>query len=201
MGKADKRKQEILDATAKLYEAENYKDINIQKIAAATSMSRPSIYNYFETKEEIFLALLEEQYLCWTAELEKLLAQDLLGKTDFLADRIAASLEQRPLMLKLIANNIADFEDNSRIENIVHFKKAYGATLDIVDKLLLATKPDWTEQEREEIIYSFFPYLYGLHPYTVATSKQVQGLKTAKVDFHFHSVYELTYNLLKKLLH
>ena len=201
MGKADKRAQEILTATAKLYEEELYKDINIQKIAAATSMSRPSIYNYFETKEEIFLSLLEEQYLCWTAELEKLLAQGLLGKTDFLADRIATSLEQRPLMLKLIANNIADFEDNSRTENIVSFKKAYGGTLDIVDKLLVAVNPDWTRQEREEIIYSFFPYLYGLYPYTAATGKQVQGLKAAKVDFHFYSVYELSYNLLRKLLH
>ncbi|MBQ7671297.1 MAG: TetR/AcrR family transcriptional regulator, partial [Clostridia bacterium] len=51
------REEEILNACEKLYERMNFKEITIKEIGAETSFSRPSIYNYFQTKEEIFLKL------------------------------------------------------------------------------------------------------------------------------------------------
>ena len=51
------RKEEIIAACEKLYQTMSFKEITIQEIAKFTSFTRPSIYNYFETKEEIFLAL------------------------------------------------------------------------------------------------------------------------------------------------
>lgn len=54
------RKEEIINACEMLYQTMNFKDITIKEIGNVTSFSRTSIYNYFETKEEIFLALLKE---------------------------------------------------------------------------------------------------------------------------------------------
>ena len=45
------RKDEIITACAKLYETMSFKEITIKEIAAYTSFTRPSIYNYFQTKE------------------------------------------------------------------------------------------------------------------------------------------------------
>ena len=42
-----------------------FKDITIRDIGARTSFTRTSIYNYFQTKEEIFLALLQREYEAW----------------------------------------------------------------------------------------------------------------------------------------
>lgn len=56
----DVRKEEIINACEKLYENNNFKDITIKSIGEKTTFSRTSIYNYFQTKEEIFLALLKE---------------------------------------------------------------------------------------------------------------------------------------------
>ena len=56
------RKEEIIQACAKLNETMSFKEITIKEIGAATSFTRTSIYNYFETKEEIFLALLQREY-------------------------------------------------------------------------------------------------------------------------------------------
>ena len=53
------RKEEIINACAQLYETMNFKDITLKEIGKKTSFSRTSIYNYFQTKEEIFLALLQ----------------------------------------------------------------------------------------------------------------------------------------------
>ena len=67
------RRGEIVNACALLYETMGFKEITIKDIAAATSFTRTSIYNYFQTKEEIFLALLQREHEAWTADLEAIL--------------------------------------------------------------------------------------------------------------------------------
>ena len=51
-------REEIIDACAELYSTMPYCEVTMKKIAEKTTFSRPSIYNYFETMGEIFLALL-----------------------------------------------------------------------------------------------------------------------------------------------
>ena len=50
------RKEEIIDACASLYETKSFRDITIRDIGEKTSFTRTSIYNYYHSKEEIFLA-------------------------------------------------------------------------------------------------------------------------------------------------
>ncbi|HIX72218.1 MAG TPA: TetR/AcrR family transcriptional regulator, partial [Candidatus Anaerobutyricum stercoripullorum] len=68
------RKNEIIQACASLYETMGFKDITIRDIGEKTSFTRTSIYNYFQTKEEIFLALLQQEYEMWTEDLQALAA-------------------------------------------------------------------------------------------------------------------------------
>ena len=65
----DKRREEIMDACDKLYEEKGFQDITIKDISAETNFSRPSIYNYFRSKEEIFLGLLTREYEEWNHSL------------------------------------------------------------------------------------------------------------------------------------
>ena len=48
------RREEIVNACEKLYGTMSFKDITIREIGNEVPFSRPTIYNYFETKEEIF---------------------------------------------------------------------------------------------------------------------------------------------------
>ena len=66
------RRQEIIDVCAALYETHSFKEISILEISRATSFTRTSIYNYFQTKEEIFLALLEQEYARWCDDMTHL---------------------------------------------------------------------------------------------------------------------------------
>lgn len=70
------RRNEIIEACAKLYQTMSFKDITIKEIGGATSFTRTSIYNYFQTKEEIFLALLEQEYELWVAELQSIMDEN-----------------------------------------------------------------------------------------------------------------------------
>ena len=61
-GLAEARREEIIAACEKLYKTVSFKNITLKDIGKATTFTRTSIYNYFQTKEEIFLALLQKEY-------------------------------------------------------------------------------------------------------------------------------------------
>ena len=65
------RREEIVNACETLYQTMSFKDITLKEIGNVTSFSRPTIYNYFQTKEEIFLALYEKEYGRWNEALIK----------------------------------------------------------------------------------------------------------------------------------
>jgi len=67
------RKEEIINACEELYKTMSFKEITIKEIGEATSFTRTSIYNYFQTKEEIFLALLQREYELWIADLREIM--------------------------------------------------------------------------------------------------------------------------------
>ena len=130
------RRGEIVDACRKLYESMSFKEITLKEIGQQTSFTRTSIYNYFETKEEIFLALFQREYELFAADLDSLCLREDALSLDALASELARALERRPLMLKLLSMNLYDMEANSRMERLVEFKTAYGASKDSLDRCL-----------------------------------------------------------------
>lgn len=194
------RRDEIIDACAQLYETMNFKDITLKEIGKVTSFNRTSIYNYFDTKEEIFLALMQREYEAWSKELNDLVEKNDRMTRDELAKALAHSLEGRERLLKLLSMNHFDMEENSRYENLVEFKKAYGTSIKAVRSCLDKFCTEMTDVEKKEFLYAYFPFMYGIYPYAVVTDKQKKAMADAGVDFAYYSVYELTYNCLKKLL-
>lgn len=193
------RKEEIISACKTLYKKLSFKDITIMKIAEYTTFSRASIYNYFETKEEIFLVILQKEYELWVADLDDMTDKSSMTR-DEIAKALADSLEKRKLLLKLMSMNHYDMEENSREERLYEFKVAYGASLKAVDRLLQKFCTDMDEASRKTFIYSFFPFIYGIYPYTVVTEKQKTAMEKAGVGYTYYSIGELAYTCAKKLL-
>jgi hypothetical protein len=54
--------------------------------------------------------------------------------------------------------------------------------------------------QRQNVIYVFFPFMFGIYPYTSVTEKQKTAMDDAGIGFIYHTVYELTYNCLTSLL-
>ena len=194
------RREVIINACEKLYQTMSFKEITLKEIGNEVPFSRPTIYNYFQTKEEIFLALFEREYDRWNESLTEILhrADSMSGKK--LAAAIASSLEERPQLLKLLAMNNYDMEANSRAERLVSFKQAYGKSMALVRELLKKYCPKMKATEIETFIYTFFPFMFGIYPYTEVTEKQKAAMKEAGVNYTYQSVYELTYNCLIHLL-
>ena len=194
------RREEIINACETLYQTRSFKEITLKDIGSATSFSRPTIYNYFETKEEIFLALFRREYDRWNEDLSRIWRENEHLSREQLADRIAASLEKRGQLLKLLAMNNYDMERSSRQELLTDFKQAYGESMRSMDRILKKFCPEMTESDRQEFIYIFFPYMFGIHPYTSVTDKQRRAMEDAGVGFVYQSAYQLICTCLRKLL-
>lgn len=194
------RKEEIINACAKLYETMGFKDITIRDIGAETSFTRTSIYNYFQTKEEIFLALLQREHECWIADVKEMMMENDTMSVEEFADALARSLEKRGCMLKLMSMNLYDMEGCSRMENLVEFKKVFSGAINAIVQCLEKFFPSMAADDIQGFIYAFFPFLFGVYPYTTATEKQKEAMRIANVYHVPYSIYEITKPFVEKML-
>lgn len=178
----------------------SFKEITLKEIGKETSFGRTSIYNYFQTKEEIFLAILKREYDLWSEQVNEATKAKETMTNDEIAHTLASTLEKRPQLLKILSMNHYDLEQNSRMEQLTDFKVSYKKTLEAVNALLSKFREDMDEEEREQFIYSFFPFMFGIYPYTVITEKQKQSMRMAGVEFKQCSLYELTFDAAKRML-
>ncbi len=195
-----RKREEIINACEQLYQTMSFREITLKEIGNITSFSRPTIYNYFETKEEIFLALFQREYDRWNNDLTAILeGNGELTKAE-LSDKIAASLAGRTQLLKLLSMNNYDMEANSRQELLTTFKQSYGRSMHLMCMLLEKFCPDMSVAEIQDFIYTFYPFMFGIYPYTAVTEKQKIAMKKAGINYVYQTVYELTYSCLIRLL-
>ena len=194
------RREEIISACEQLYQTMSFKEITLRDIAGATSFTRTSIYNYFQTKEEIFLALMQKEYERWVEELDAMADAYTTLSAEAFASALAHTLEKRGMLLKLLSMNHFDMEDNSRPECLREFKLAYGASIEAVRRCLIKFFPGMNALAQRDFLYAFFPFLYGLYPYTTVSAKQRQAMSEAGLDFVYMSVFDMARNCVRALL-
>ena len=195
----DRRREEIMDACERLYETIGFQSITIKNISTETSFSRPSIYNYFQTKEEIFLGLLTREYMKWNDALRSIIGRNTNMDADALARALAKSMEERKTLLKISAMNLYEIEENSRDELLVEYKKTFKDSIQLFDECL-KKHLGVSEQKSEQIRYAFFPYMYGIYPYAYPTDKQISAMDEVKLSHLDVTIYEMTYQFLKLIL-
>ena len=196
----EKRPYEIIAACRKLYDRMPMKDITVKDISLEADVSRPTIYNYFKTKEEIFLALLEDEYRLWGKALENILGgKDGLSPMDF-ADAIAASLEGRDRLLKILSLNLYEIEDNSSLECLISFKKQFQSVSEYLKTALGKFFPTLSQAERHDFVYELFFFMYGIYPYIHPTDKQQAAMKAVGMEASNTTATEMTRKYIMDLL-
>ena len=56
----DERRRQLLDAGAALFAANSFEEISMRQIAEAAGVSKPLLYHYFASKDELFIAAVTE---------------------------------------------------------------------------------------------------------------------------------------------
>lgn len=196
----EKRKNEILDACEKIYRTQGFYEVTIKEISTEISLTRPAIYHYFETKEEILLGLLDREYEEWCGELEELIVPAKAMNQVELSARMARTLENKETLLRILNMNLFEIEQNSRVERLAEFKKLFQRSIMAMSEILKAYKPDVTDLECKEFYETFSAFLFGVFPFTVHTEKQLEAMRLANVTVNEPSIYEMVYRCLLRLI-
>ncbi|MGH7808031.1 MAG: TetR/AcrR family transcriptional regulator [Thermodesulfobacteriota bacterium] len=73
--KSSGRKEEIIKITAQLFSEKSYHDVTMEEIAEKVGVAKGTIYLYFESKEKLYLEILEDRYEAIESLLEKEIAK------------------------------------------------------------------------------------------------------------------------------
>ena len=125
--------------------------------------------------------------------------QESLSAAKF-SELLARTLEKRGCMLKLMSMNLYDMEGNSRLENLVAFKKVYAQGMRSLTCCLEKFFPAMTAGDIRDFLYAIFPFLLGVYPYTCHTDKQKEAMELAHVDYVYYSIYEIVKSFVAKML-
>ena len=196
----ENRKQEIVDACETIYKERGFTAVNIKEISTATSFTRPAIYSYFETKDEILLALLNREYTKWIASLKEAEQQIKQGDRENTASLIAHTLDGREILLRIQNMNLFEMEINCRVEKLAEFKVLYRTAVETLTRIAQAYSPHSTEKEISRFCMSFSSFLFGVYPFVYHTEKQLKAMEIAHVPHSETTIYEMTYECLLKLL-
>jgi AcrR family transcriptional regulator len=122
------RREDILYAAMKLFGSKPIESISMDEIAQFSGIAKGTLYLYFRTKEEVFLALLQRSYAQWLDRFDAWLEGE--GSAATAAEWIARSLSLEKRLLRLLAALHGSFEQNLEADAVREFKSWQAQRLD-----------------------------------------------------------------------
>lgn len=169
--KKEVRKDAIRAAAADLFAQKGYDSISLENIAAAAGFTRPNLYRYYRSKEDLFLEIIETD-LCEAQEnlattfggidAEQTMngsprggvatapdASSPLSPDGTNAPRITAFVERwltlfsdHPRMLKLLPHVAMSIERNAQADRVRSFKRVVASFVDAATPFVLRWFPE-----------------------------------------------------------
>jgi AcrR family transcriptional regulator len=174
------RQEEIISACSAIYEEQGYEAVNFKSISERTTFTRPSIYNYYSTKEEVFLDLMKRSYSDWGDELEKGFSGQVMSRKEF-CRFLTDTLEHRERMLELLGVHLNVIEVNSSLEKLTEFKMTYKHVSEIMAAGIEKTFSQTPEDLRRFFATAFACYMHGLYGFSHPTDKQIAAMKANNI--------------------
>jgi AcrR family transcriptional regulator len=184
------RRQAILTIARVLFEETPFQALTMAQVADRAGLAKGTLYLYFKSKEELFLALLEDELAEWFHALDRTLAAQPAGlPPGRLAGLIRRSLESRPLLLRLLGILHAVLEQNVEPERVLAFKRMLLAAMATTGAELERVLPHLTEGQGMHLIVRANALVVGLQqvampsPMVAAAMREDPALAVFELDF------------------
>lgn len=136
------RRADILRVAMQRFASTSYDALSMADIAAETGVAKGTLYLYFRSKEELFLALYEQELDDWFDELDHALtSQQGAGSIEGLLQLVSESIAGRPAFLRLIAILHTVLERNVDHATALRFKTRLRERILHTGKLLEQNLP------------------------------------------------------------
>ena len=146
------RQDAILGAARDLARRDGVRNVSLADIASRVGIHKSALLRYFETREQIFLELTAAAWREWVQALHGALDQAERGRADLVADVVARSFGDRPLLCDLIAHTPLNLERNVSAEAARRYKLTSLGAVHEAAALVQQVLPALTAEEALEFI-------------------------------------------------
>jgi AcrR family transcriptional regulator len=183
------RRQAILDAAAAMLAESSVTEISLRELSRRVGLAKSNVLRYFETREEVFLELLDRAAREWLADLAARLAEG--GKenpVDRVAGVVADSLVDRPLLCELISVTAGVLERNISVDVARRFKLATADISVLLAGMVREHLPGLAEPAASQFVAAALVIVAGLWPFAhptdaVRTAIEELGLDVPHLEF------------------
>ena len=196
------KRQVILNAAMQMFKNTSYSEVTMAAVALKAKLAKGTLFLYFPTKEEMFLALMEEQLIEWfdtvDFELDSLKAKSSISK---IASLVADSLQERIEFTRLLAIHSTILEQNVSYESIFKHKQIILQKLAGTGARLERSLPFLKTGEGAHVILQCQALVVGLWHLTDPSPiahKVIEKEGLSAFDLDFNSEFQ---NILTSLLY
>lgn len=182
------RRQAILSAAAALLLQHPERLASVQDVALQSGLAKGTMYLYFRTKEEIYLAVHEQQTHQFFDTLEALVARERSRPSlKRLTRNVVEAIRQHPSFLPL-AIQCPEFERNADLDVVAHCKAGIGARLQQIGAAMEITYPRLKKGDGARLLIRSYGLMLGLWQLTAPTPVRERLLERADL-----AVFRLDY--------
>lgn len=192
------RQQDIMNACETLFCTRTYDDVNMKNISEITSIARPTIYNYYQCKEEILLDLLKRCCLSWNQELCATLDNTRYMNKEEYCQFLSESLDGHDLLLTLLSIYQPILEKSARPERLSLFLSDIAPLYQTIQESTSRYFPMAMERQKKTFLTLFKALLCGIYPITHPSDAEIKALKQMDSSY---SVPDFQDKMLESLLY
>ena len=194
------RQEEIINACYLLYKNGKYDDITFGNISKMTSISRPSIYNYYITREEILLDVLEKEYFKWYENFKKQFNENIRLNKSELKELLINSFNKFDTFLRLLSIQYSIIEKNCSFEKLTQFKMNTQSILKSIEIVVGKTLPRSTQNARSTFVLMIFSTLGNLYEMCNPSDTSIKAMKISTRDYKLPEFQELATKYIDTLI-
>jgi AcrR family transcriptional regulator len=186
------RRRAILDAALQLFQETSFDAIGMGEVAKRAAVAKGTVYLYFKTKEELFLALQSEAFESWFDEMDTRLKEMQAAQESCTVDRfvdlLGRSIQDRLAMIRLIAISHAVLERNIDFSAALGFKQALRSRITQTGSLLEACLPFLKPGEGAQLLLRIYALVIGIQSVAEPTpivqqALEKPGMECFKINF------------------
>ncbi len=179
----EQREQDIINSAMAIYENFGFEAVTISRISENTKFTRPTIYTYFKTKEEIMLKLTAIYLKKFVTCFEKKLTTDCKKDNEFIATAFTNTFLEVSEFIHLYTVLFSIIEKNVSVKSLADFKVeavGYQTTLAYLLKSIYTKASD-------EDIYNFLIFCLcfasGICPMSEESEIQKEAIKMSNTGY------------------
>ncbi|MFJ1762975.1 TetR family transcriptional regulator [Amycolatopsis sp. NPDC088138] len=168
------RRAAILAAARELLAERPVAEISLRELSCRVGLAKSNVLRYFDSREAIFLEVLDVTWTDWLDDLEETLADPGPAEPGFareerLAGTLATSLAGRPLLCDLVSSMGSVLERNISLEFARSFKRRAAANTERLGTLVRKRIPELSAEGAAHFASAVVVVVSGLWPYANPT--------------------------------